>query len=281
MSKLAQYLVPGAGRHRALALLAGGCELVLAAILGLLLARAIWFIAFGASATNMAFDDAVRLGSRELTASFVAEINSLPSARLFADRTAPLTSAVDIAAIPESRLDLVVRGIRTGQTGADGVAFLQTPDGRDGIFRPGDEIVDGVTLHSLDEDRIIIDRRGVLEALVLREAQRPAAASAADAARAVAASAGRTRGRAPGDIFRVEPVFEGRALVGYRMATESEIVLTALGLRRDDILLAVDGQVLAEAGDVAELFEGLQGHETISLSIRRGGVPLTLQVDLS
>ena len=65
------------------------------------------------------------------------------------------------------------------------------------------------------------------------------------------------------------------------MATESDVVLTALGLRQDDILLAVDGQVLAESGDVAELFESLQGRETISLSIRRGGVPLTLQVDLS
>ena len=123
MSKLAQYLVTGSGRDRALAVLASGCELVLVALFGLLLAHAIWFIALG---------------------------------------TASLSSAVEIAAIPESRLNLVVRGIRTGQAAADGVAFLQTPDGRDGIFRPGDEIVDGVTLHSLDEERIIIDRRGRL-----------------------------------------------------------------------------------------------------------------------
>tara|TARA_R110000868_G_scaffold124025_5_gene328107 strand:- start:10797 stop:11633 length:837 start_codon:yes stop_codon:yes gene_type:complete len=278
MSKLAQYLVTGSGRDRALAVLASGCELVLVALFGLLLAHAIWFIAFGASAANMSFDDAVQPGGRASDARHTAEIGSLPSAQLFADRTASLSSAVEIAAIPESRLNLVVRGIRTGQAAADGVAFLQTPDGRDGIFRPGDEIVDGVTLHSLDEERIIIDRRGVLEALVLRET-RPSAATSAPAA--VAASAGRTRGRAPGDIFRVEPVFEGRELIGYRMATESDVALTALGLRRDDILLAVDGQILAEAGDVAELFESLQGHETISLSIRRGGVPLTLQVDLS
>ncbi|WP_417482100.1 type II secretion system protein N [Maricaulis sp.] len=279
MSKLAHYLVTGSGRHRALAALASGCELVLAALLGLLLARAIWFIAFGASAANMSFDDTVEPGGRTREASYASEIGSLPSAQIFADRTASPSSPVEIAAIPESRLDLVVRGIRTAQTAADGVAFLQTPDGRDGIFRPGDEIVEGVTLHSLDEDRIIIDRRGALEALVLRETRRPTGPAAAPAA--VAAPAGRTRGRTPGDIFRVEPVFEGRELIGYHMATESDIALTALGLRRNDILLAVDGQTLAEAGDVAELFESLQGRETISLSIRRGGVPLTLQVDLS
>tara|TARA_R110000765_G_scaffold74857_1_gene146774 strand:- start:2021 stop:2926 length:906 start_codon:yes stop_codon:yes gene_type:complete len=278
MSKLAQYLVTESGRHRALAALASGCELVLVALLGLLLARAIWFIAFGASAANISFEDAVQPGGRTRDASYTSGIDSLPAAQMFADRTASPSSAVEIAAIPESRLNLVVRGIRTGQSATDGVAFLQTPDGRDGMFRQGDEIVEGVTLHSLDQDRIIIDRRGGLEALVLRETQRPAAAAVPTA---VATSAGRTRGRAPSDIFRVVPVFEGQALIGYQMATESDVVLTALGLRQDDILLAVDGQVLAESGDVAELFESLQGRETISLSIRRGGVPLTLQVDLS
>ena len=106
MNMLARYMVSASARHRVLARLAGGCEFILAAMLGLLLARAIWFVAFGASATNMAFDAAAQPGSRNREASFVSEINGLPSAQLFSDRTAPMSSAVEIAAIPESRLDL-------------------------------------------------------------------------------------------------------------------------------------------------------------------------------
>ncbi len=279
MSGTSQAPVSAPAFHRRLTLAARVLETVLAALFGLLLARAVWFIAFGASAANFQFDDMAATGGQGRAVAFVADIDRLPSADLFASRSLAAPTPARIAAIPESRLDLVVRGIRTGLTADNGVAFLRTPDGQDKRFQPGDEIVDGVRLHSLEADRVVIDRRGTLEALVLREPQRPAGTAAQ--AGPVAGNRMADAGSSPSDLFRLEPVFEGRTLLGYRMAAQSEIVLTALGLRRDDLLLAVDGQVLAEADDIAEVFERLEGRETVSLSIRRGGVPLTLQVDLS
>ncbi|MFC7050294.1 type II secretion system protein N [Emcibacter nanhaiensis] len=75
--------------------------------------------------------------------------------------------AVEETALTEARetnLDLELFGIRYSPDGS-GVAIIRTPDKQQGAFRAGDEIFDGVILNRVLEDRVAIERSGVLEVL--------------------------------------------------------------------------------------------------------------------
>ena len=69
-----------------------------------------------------------------------------------------------LAAARETNLDLELFGIRYSPDG-DGVAIIRTPDKQQGAFRAGDEIFNGVVLNRVLEDRVAIERSGVLEVL--------------------------------------------------------------------------------------------------------------------
>ena len=256
---------------RSLAAVLALAELLLLAGLTYIAARLIWLIAFGASATDFQQDPAdagPRFGGAP---AYRADLTRLAETDLFADRRAgPVDAAPIAAAIQETSLDLSLRGIRRGATPDSGGAIIQIPGGRQSFFAVGAEILDGVTLEEVHVDHVLIRRRGIAESLFLRDEDMPRAAGAPAAA----------GGQSVAGLFHAEPVREGNRLTGYRVSEASPALLSATGLRNGDVITAVDGRSAADISDLPALFRRLREEDGFTLSINRGGLPLTLQVDL-
>ncbi|WP_271187270.1 type II secretion system protein N [Maricaulis virginensis] len=275
MTHQSQSLPAGRGGRsrlpRGLATVLALAELVLLAGLTYIAARLIWLIAFGASATDFQQDPAgagPRFGGAP---AYQADLDQLAETDLFADRRAGPVDATPVAAtIQETSLDLTLRGIRRGATPETGGAIIQIPGGRQSFFGVGAEVLDGVTLEEVHVDHVLIRRRGIAESLFLRDEDMPRAAGAPAAA----------GGQSVAGLFHAEPVREGNRLTGYRVSEASPALLSATGLRNGDVITAVDGRSAADISDLPALFRRLREEDGFTLSINRGGLPLTLQVDL-
>ena len=254
-------------------------DTLLLLVLTFFLARLVWLIAFGASAQafEQAADTTGRRGGR--APAFVADLSRLREPGLFAGGDTAATAAVRNEVLPETRLDLTLRGIRVGATPQTGGAIVQTPDGRQSFFSVGEALIEGVALDAVHVDHIVIDRRGLHETLFLRDAS----GGATRATSALTVPAG--PGAASGDLieaglFRFEPVSGADGLTGYRVLEQNAEALRALGLRPGDTVTAIDGRLPASASELRAVLTALGSRDRVTLSILRGRTPQTVTVDL-
>ena len=255
-------------------------EFLLLVALTFMAARLIWLIAFGASASDFRQDSLDRIAGTPAAGSYVADLSRLRDTRLFSDPRTATVETAPAAAIPETRLALVLRGLRRGATAEAGGAIIQTLDNRQRFFRTGDEILEGVTLEAVLVDHVRISRRGIVERLFLRPEDAAAARAAAAPAAATAPSSqpvANRRGQLEdiAGLFQVRALYSGDTITGYRIESGNEAMLSVLGLRASDIVTAIDGRPVASVTDLSALLDREDG-EAIRFSISRGGLPLTL-----
>lgn len=263
-------------------LLIRAAELVLLVALTFVLARMIWLVAFGASAGDFRQDSVETAALAGSGSAYDADLNRLARTTLFSD---PRTIAVADAAptqAPETRLALVLRGVRRGASPDTGGAIIQTPDNRQRFFRVGSEILDGVTLDGVLVDHVRISRRGIAEVLYLRPeaaaAAREAGAQAPAPAQVATMSGPSRRGQLEdvGGLFQVRARYSGETLTGYRIESGNAAMLSVLGLRETDVITAIEGRPVAAIGDLQALMARDDDDTTIRFSISRGGLPLTI-----
>ncbi|MAK65025.1 MAG: hypothetical protein CMF75_09865 [Maricaulis sp.] len=267
------------GMPRPVRLGIGLLELALLAALTFILARLIWLVVFGASASDFQQDaGGNRFASR--APAYVADLSRLRDGSVFADRRSgqPAVTA-DRAPVQETQLNLTLRGIRRGATPDAGGAIIQTPDNRQRFFAAGQPILDGVSLEEVHVDHVLIDRRGVIESLYLRDEDNAAPRQGARQPAAVSGVSARA-GQTLEGLFRAEPVRENGQLTGYRIAEGRPAILAALGVRDGDVLTAINDRPVSEISDLGAEFARLRGEDRVALTINRGGLPLSVQVEL-
>lgn len=257
------------------------------------LARAIWLIAFGASAGDFSTGPAASSGSGAAPA-YVADIGRLRDLSLFEDRRTVADAPVQTAQLaPETQLNLTLHGVRRGSSPEQGAAIIQAPGTGQRFVRTGNEIIDGVTLDEVYADYVIINRRGISESLYLREERREGASSGSVVAPSgapgntsirSAVRGGTSRNIAEridvGGLFQVEPRYDGANIVGYRFADGNAALLQSVGLRLGDIVTAVDGEDVTDVEAIETVFEALEDNERVNISIVRAGIPLNLELEL-
>ncbi|WP_417487436.1 type II secretion system protein N [Maricaulis sp.] len=258
-------------------------ELVLLVALAFVLARMIWLVAFGASAGDFRQDSVETAAAVGSGSAYQADLNRLSRTSLFSDPRAITVADAAPSQVPETRLALVLRGVRRGATSDTGGAIIQTPDNRQRFFRVGSEILDGVTLDGVLVDHVRISRRGIAEVLYLRP-------ETAAAAREAGAEPTAASGRAPtptgaprrgqledvAGLFQVRARYAGDTLTGYRIESGNAAMLSVLGLRETDVITAIEGRPVAAIGDLQALLDREGGGTAIRFSISRGGLPLTI-----
>ncbi|WP_300528787.1 type II secretion system protein N [Maricaulis sp.] len=257
------------------------------------LARAIWLLAFGASAGDFSTGSAA--GSRSASApAYVADIGRLRDSSLFEDRRVVADAPVQAVQLaPETQLNLTLHGVRRGAGPDQGAAIIQAPGTGQRFVRTGAEIIDGVTLEEVHTDYVIINRRGITESLYLREERRQGASGGSVVAPTgapgntsirSAVRGGTARNIAEridvGGLFEVEPRYDGANIVGYRFAGGNAALLQSAGLRMGDIVTAVDGEDVTDVEALETVFEALEDNERVSISIVRAGIPLNLELEL-
>lgn len=71
--------------------------------------------------------------------------------------------------LPETNLQLTLRGVSASTEESVGGALIETPDRQTNFFRIGESMPGSVVLHSVYANRVVLDRRGKLENLLFPE----------------------------------------------------------------------------------------------------------------
>jgi general secretion pathway protein C len=224
------------------------------------------------------------------------DIAQVVSWHLFGAPSAAAPAAAPGAPIdaPDTRLNLVLRGVLSSEDPVEARAIIAEPNGIENFFRVGSALPGGAELKEIYPDRIILMRAGRHETLRLpREAMDGAVA--APAASPESAGPGSEMGALLGqyreqaaenpqallDLARPVPFSDANGFAGFRLFPGNKPALFAqLGLKPGDLVREVNGVVLDDPARVADLMQGLADAGQVALRIDRGGQEINLTVDI-
>ena len=222
----------------------------------------------------------------------------------------PRTQTVDVAAITtahlfgetpiearpqdaqnaqQTSLPLVLVGIIAAEDPQDGLAILGENAAGAKVYAVGDNVPGGAKLHQVFSDKVIIDRNGVLESLLLPRTLQPGAAPPSTAALQTQAPVlDRMRKLItddPGlmaDIMRPQPVFAQGKQKGYRVYPgRNRQAFTRLGLRPGDLVMAINGTPLDDPARGQEIFRTLGSSSEAHITVMRSGQQQDLTLNIA
>ncbi|MCR9129415.1 MAG: PDZ domain-containing protein [Alphaproteobacteria bacterium] len=272
------------------ALAARAVEIGLVALLAWIAAQALWFAVYGTDALDLTVE---------------APAGAADPVQAGLDRTGVATGlfdaldgAVRVAeAVPETRLNMTLRGVRSGVNGS---AVIETPNQGQRSIPVGGEIAPGVTLVAVEDERVIINRSGARESLFLTEAAarrareqrdrpQPAPAPAVRSADAANVLSGQPDLELARQLdrddwingLRLEPALEGGRLTGMRVRDSSASdVLRASGLLPGDVITRLNGEPLTSADAAARALRGLESADRVAVTVRRDEEEIRLTAPL-
>lgn len=203
-----------------------------------------------------------------------------------------------------STLPLRLWGTAVGSNAGAFAIIEDSSSHTQGLYREGDTISTEIKLAKVEWDRVILQRDGIEEALILpREPSFPA--PVAPAASAVSStslsSAGGIRQISQdsylvdlreveyavehlNEIFtqtRAVPYFQGGVAQGFRLfAIKSGSVFDRMGLKNGDIVQRVNGVELTDPTTALSLLQDLQGQTRIQVDLVRSNQPTTLTYEV-
>ena len=199
---------------------------------------------------------------------------------------------------PETRLRLRLLGV-SSTAGDGGVAVISVNNDPAALYRPGDDIGDGMaTVRRVEPHQVILERDGRFEALRLPRGEDLRGEGVAEGSRRQGADSRPHRGEEPAprisrdrwmrdpqqlaEVVQAEPVMRGGRLHGIRVQPRrNQREFARAGLRPGDIITSIDGQAVGSIENPQSLVESLQGSSQINLVVERGGNTVPLTVELS
>jgi general secretion pathway protein C len=153
----------------------------------------------------------------------------------------------------------------------------------------GEMLPGGVKLHSVYIDRVMLDRGGRLEALLLPHYQGSTALPAPLAARPTPQPTrfaenlrriAETNPSAFSEIVRPQPVFAGGTQKGYRVYPgRNRQQFAKLGLQPGDLVTAVNGTPLSDQANSMQIFNTISSTDRVTLTVERNGQTQQLNVN--
>lgn len=191
---------------------------------------------------------------------------------------------------PVTSMQLVLGGVVAAPDEKLGVAMIGATASNIEIKKVGDPLPGGATLHAVHVDRVLINRGGSIEALVLpalvpssgapQPARPPANATAASVARIEQSLRGN-----PGAINQVMTrtlVIDKGVMQGVRVSPgPNAAAFTRLGLRNGDIVTAINGLELNDEARSREVFDSLSGAAEARVTVNRNGTSQEITLNLA
>jgi len=213
------------------------------------------------------------------------DLGPVLSAHLFGIATAE-DKPTDPAEAPATTANLVLAGTIATQDPKHGVAII-SDGGPSKVYSVGDA-VGGAKVHSVYLDRVLLDRGGTLESLMLPRqlegraapAPTPRASGVFGGDPRVASVADNLRRRVqqdPGilnEIMRTVPSYDNKAgrLRGFRAYPgRNRIIFAKLGLKPGDLVTAINGTPLDDPQRSQEVLNTIQSSEHATVTIERAG----------
>jgi general secretion pathway protein C len=220
------------------------------------------------------------------------DAQSVISAHLFGIAVAdPATQ--DPANAPQSTANLLLTGTIATSDPKRGVAIISS-GGPAKVYSVGDN-VGGASLHSVYLDRVILDRGGALETLLLPRLLGPGMRGAAVVRRTggdprTAAAVDNIRRMVQKDpglldqVMRTVPSYDNAAgkLRGFRAYPgQNRQIFSSLGLKAGDLVTAINGTPLDDPQHSQEVFNTIQTSDHVTVTIERGGQKQEISLNIA
>lgn len=221
-----------------------------------------------------------------------------------------VTDPRSAVAVPETGLDLSLVGTLADADPGAGVAIIADGGGRQSAYRVGAMLPGGARLRAIHSDHVVLVHNGRDEVLRLPREVAATVSSGGQRGSAMMQDPGRTPSAGspiapvavsgletvdwgavqqqlridPADLarqIRILPVLEGGQMIGVRLSGGANTPLLAkLGLRPDDVIIAVNGVSVLDTGRAHQVMSAIASADRASVTIRRDGREETLNVSL-
>ncbi len=219
------------------------------------------------------------------------DIGALVNAHLFGNAAVQATG--DAANAPPSSMPLVLTGLFATENPKEGMAIIGESAQAAKFVLVGQQVPGGAHLHSVYNDRAIIDRAGTLEAVLLPRtpsgrvamAPPPPPAGQPDGNEAMVERMRKLVSDDPnliGQVMRPQPVFAGGKMRGFRVYPgANRQAFARLGLRPGDLVTAINGTPLDDKDRAQEIFSTLSSSTDARVSVTRNGRQQDLVLNLA
>jgi general secretion pathway protein C len=255
---------------------------------------AVWVlaIALGAEAASIITRLAGAGGSWGLPAQLTAaaperspvDVASIAAGHLFG--AAPV-AASGSASAPQTTMALVLAGTIAVNRPKDGLAILGPSATQAKVYAVGDTVPGGAHLYAVYEDRVLIDRGGRLEAVMLPRKlgaggppppyTNPLQNSFERVRRVISEDPGLIA-----DVIRPQPVFADGKQRGYRVYPgRNSRAFMSLGLRPGDLVVAINNTPLDDPARGEEIFRTLGSSSEARVTVMRNGRQQDLTLNMA
>jgi general secretion pathway protein C len=173
----------------------------------------------------------------------------------------------------ETTMPLILSGVIADNDPRKGRAIIGQNATAAKLYAVGGAITGGASLHEVYADHVILERNGTLETLRLprnlQVSAGPPRAASPPARPAAAANPSLLAG-----MVRVQPVFSQGKLTGYRIfpgGNKGNSAFSQLGLKPGDLIEAVNGTTLDDAGRAMEVLQTLSSSASATVTVSRNG----------
>jgi general secretion pathway protein C len=200
--------------------------------------------------------------------------------------TAPPPPPVDDANAPQTNMPLVLTGIIAAGDPKQGLAIIGTSATNAKIYPVGDRVPGNARVHAVYADRVLLERNGTIEALLLpHKFSGGSPPPAAPMGPSPLDRMQRALSNEPGlisDVLRPQPVFADGKLHGYRVYPGRDVkAFAALGLRNGDLVLAINGTALDDPARGNEIFSTLGNSDQAHVTVMRNGQQQDITLNMS
>jgi general secretion pathway protein C len=187
---------------------------------------------------------------------------------------------------PATSMPLILAGVIADPDPSKGVAIIGENAAAGKLYAVGAAIPGGVHLHAVYADRVLLERNGGLETLMLPRT--PIAGAGRTQSPAISVTPRNGGQREPASLLaglvRIQPVYNQGKLQGYRIypgGAHGSSAFTQLGLKAGDLIEAVNGTALDDAGRAMEVLQTLSSSATATVTVSRGGQAQEVNLNLA
>lgn len=222
-----------------------------------------------------------------------ANYGDLVDSHLFGEakvQTQP-TAAAPVDA-PETTLDLELTGVQATTDSRQGQAIIASSRNHEKAYSVGDAIegTNGVRLHAVYTDRVILDSNGQLETLHLPKAKAGQAAAAQTRLPGPTAGADQPSVRRIisnnatkiSKVLRLVPDLQGGRMRGFRISPGPDRkAFDALGLKPGDVVTDVNGTPVNDPSKGLQVYQALGETTVANVTVLRNGSQQVIAIDTS
>jgi general secretion pathway protein C len=215
----------------------------------------------------------------------VVDVPSILRANLFG-QSAPTPGSANA---PLTTMALLLAGVFADQDEKRGFAMLGTSAADVKLYRVGESVPGGARLHAVQVDRVMLDRGGTIEALLIPP-RTGAGGSAPLITTSPAASASMERVQ---QLVRENPAIIGQVIQRQAVLADGKLrgmrvfpgtnaaAFNKLGLRPGDLVTAINGTALDDQTRSNEIFNTLSGAAEARVTVVRNGSQQDLVLNLA